>query len=167
MNNIQQNASTHPACTGDKAAGAWSWPVTSIQCRSWQSVELYLHPPPPRGVQAWENTTCCSAVKATVCSLTCHLFPHVSSVPSRAVCSLTCHLFPHVPSVPSRVICSLTCHLFPHVSSVPSRVICSLTCHHKPRCWPALRHPKYPDHGQQPPSLLRSYFRFLDVSKKM
>jgi hypothetical protein len=30
---------------GGKAAGAWSWPLTSIQCRGQQCVELYLHSP--------------------------------------------------------------------------------------------------------------------------
>jgi hypothetical protein len=28
-----------------KAAGAWSWPLTSIYCRSQECVELYLHSP--------------------------------------------------------------------------------------------------------------------------
>jgi hypothetical protein len=28
---------------GGKAAGAWSWPLTSIQCRGQECVELYLH----------------------------------------------------------------------------------------------------------------------------
>jgi len=27
---------------GDKADRAWSWPFTSIQCRCWEWVELYL-----------------------------------------------------------------------------------------------------------------------------
>jgi len=28
-----------------KAAKAWSWPLTSVQCRSWEWVELYFHSP--------------------------------------------------------------------------------------------------------------------------
>jgi hypothetical protein len=28
-----------------RAAGAWSWPLTSIQCRSQKCVVLYFHPP--------------------------------------------------------------------------------------------------------------------------
>jgi len=31
---------------GSKAAGAWSWPRTSIQRPGQESVELYFHPPP-------------------------------------------------------------------------------------------------------------------------
>jgi hypothetical protein len=30
---------------GVKAAGAWNWPLTSIQCRSQECVEIYLHSP--------------------------------------------------------------------------------------------------------------------------
>jgi len=30
---------------GGKAAGAWSWPLTSIQCRGQECVELYLRYP--------------------------------------------------------------------------------------------------------------------------
>jgi len=30
---------------GDKACGAWSWPLTFIQCRGYERVELYIHPP--------------------------------------------------------------------------------------------------------------------------
>ena len=29
---------------GDKVAGAWNWPRTSIKCRGEKCVELYLHP---------------------------------------------------------------------------------------------------------------------------
>jgi hypothetical protein len=39
---------------GDKEAGAWSWPLTSIQCRGQECVEIYLHSPntpPCRGAQ--------------------------------------------------------------------------------------------------------------------
>jgi len=28
---------------GGKAAGAWSWPLTSLYCRGQKCVELYLH----------------------------------------------------------------------------------------------------------------------------
>jgi hypothetical protein len=37
--------------TGGKDAGAWSWPLTSIQFRDWECVELYLHS--PSVVMAW------------------------------------------------------------------------------------------------------------------
>jgi hypothetical protein len=30
---------------GGKAAGVWSWPLTSICCRGQEYVELYLHHP--------------------------------------------------------------------------------------------------------------------------
>jgi len=30
---------------GNKAAGMWSWPLTSIQCRRQECMELYLHYP--------------------------------------------------------------------------------------------------------------------------
>jgi len=29
--------------TGGKAAGAWSWPLSSISCRGYEWVELYLY----------------------------------------------------------------------------------------------------------------------------
>jgi len=42
-----------------KAAGAWSWPLISIYCRSQECVELYLHclnMPPWRGAQLKGST---------------------------------------------------------------------------------------------------------------
>jgi hypothetical protein len=36
---------TRGSFCGDKAAGAWSWPLTSIQYRGQECVELYLHSP--------------------------------------------------------------------------------------------------------------------------
>jgi hypothetical protein len=30
---------------GDNAAGAWSWPLTSNQCRGQENVDLYIHSP--------------------------------------------------------------------------------------------------------------------------
>jgi hypothetical protein len=35
---------TRGSFPGDKATGAWSWPLTSIYCKG-QCVELYLHYP--------------------------------------------------------------------------------------------------------------------------
>jgi hypothetical protein len=36
---------TRSSFLGSKAAGAWNWPLTSIQCRGQECVELYLHYP--------------------------------------------------------------------------------------------------------------------------
>jgi hypothetical protein len=30
---------------GGKAAGAWSWPLTSKKCRGEENVDLYIHSP--------------------------------------------------------------------------------------------------------------------------
>jgi len=30
---------------GGKAAGVWSWPLTSINCRGQECMQLYLHSP--------------------------------------------------------------------------------------------------------------------------
>jgi len=38
---------------GGKVAGAWSWPLTSIYCRSQECVELCLHSPP---TSSWHCT---------------------------------------------------------------------------------------------------------------
>jgi hypothetical protein len=49
---VQNGSGAHPASypvdtrgsfSGDKAAGAWSWPLTSICCRVQECMELYLH----------------------------------------------------------------------------------------------------------------------------
>jgi hypothetical protein len=37
--------STRGSFPGGKAAGAWSWPLTSTYCRGQECVELYLHSP--------------------------------------------------------------------------------------------------------------------------
>jgi hypothetical protein len=51
---VQNGSEAHPASypmgtvdsfPGNKAAGAWSWPLTSISCRGQEWVELYLHSP--------------------------------------------------------------------------------------------------------------------------
>jgi hypothetical protein len=51
---VQNGSGAHPASypmgtrgsfPGGKAAGAWSWPLTSIYCRGQECVELYLHSP--------------------------------------------------------------------------------------------------------------------------
>jgi hypothetical protein len=51
---VQNGSGAHPASypmstrssfPGDKAAGAWSWPLTSIYCRGKECVELNLHAP--------------------------------------------------------------------------------------------------------------------------
>jgi hypothetical protein len=51
---VQTGSGTHPASysmgtsgsfPGGKAAGAYSWPLTSIQCRGQECVELYCHSP--------------------------------------------------------------------------------------------------------------------------
>jgi hypothetical protein len=36
---------TRGSFPGSKEAWTWSWPLTSIQCRSQECVELYLHSP--------------------------------------------------------------------------------------------------------------------------
>jgi hypothetical protein len=45
---VKTGFGTHPASyamgTGDKAAGDWSWQLTSIYCRGYEYVELYIHP---------------------------------------------------------------------------------------------------------------------------
>jgi len=60
LNRVQNGSGAHPASylrgtrgsfPGNKAAGAWSWPLTSIQCRGQECVERYLHSPVhPHGV---------------------------------------------------------------------------------------------------------------------
>jgi hypothetical protein len=50
QNGSRAHPPSYPMCTrgsypGRKAAGAWSWPLTSIWCRGQECVELYLHSP--------------------------------------------------------------------------------------------------------------------------
>jgi hypothetical protein len=35
--------STRGSFPGSKVAGVWNWPLTSVYCRGWECVELYLH----------------------------------------------------------------------------------------------------------------------------
>jgi hypothetical protein len=51
-NRVQNGSAAHPASypmgtrdsfPGGEAAGAWSWPLTSIQCRGQECAEIYLH----------------------------------------------------------------------------------------------------------------------------
>jgi len=51
---VQKGSGAHPASypmdtrgsfTGGKAAGAWSWPLTSVKCRGQECVEIYFHSP--------------------------------------------------------------------------------------------------------------------------
>jgi hypothetical protein len=44
---------TRGSFTGGKAAGAWRWPITSIECRAQECVELYLH---PLSTSLWRRT---------------------------------------------------------------------------------------------------------------
>jgi hypothetical protein len=59
---VQNGSGAHPASypmvtrdsfRGGKEAGAWSWPITSIQCRGQEWVELYLHSP---NTPSWRGT---------------------------------------------------------------------------------------------------------------
>jgi len=54
LNRVQTNSGAHSASypmgaggsfPESKATGAWSWPITSSQCRGQECVELYLHSP--------------------------------------------------------------------------------------------------------------------------
>jgi hypothetical protein len=50
---------TRGSFNGSKAVGGWSWPLTSIQCRGQECVELYLHSPNTsswRGGQSRKST---------------------------------------------------------------------------------------------------------------
>jgi len=38
---------TGASFSGGKESGIWSWPLTSIQCRRQECMDLYLHSPTP------------------------------------------------------------------------------------------------------------------------
>jgi hypothetical protein len=51
---VQTGSGAHPTSypigtgfsfPGGKAAGAWSWPLTSIHCRGQENMNLYIHSP--------------------------------------------------------------------------------------------------------------------------
>jgi hypothetical protein len=45
---VQTGSGVHRTCpvvTGGKAAGVWSWPLTSNYCRGQENVDLYIHSP--------------------------------------------------------------------------------------------------------------------------
>jgi hypothetical protein len=65
---VQTSSETHPASypmgtggsfPGGKEAGAWSWPLTSVQCRGQEYVELYVHSPNTLNgvVLSWKEST--------------------------------------------------------------------------------------------------------------
>jgi len=42
---LSSSMGTRGSLPGSKAAGTWSWPLTSFRCRGPECVALYLHPP--------------------------------------------------------------------------------------------------------------------------
>jgi hypothetical protein len=46
---VQAGSGAHSASytmdTGDKAEGAWGWPLTSNYCRGQENVDIYIHSP--------------------------------------------------------------------------------------------------------------------------